>query len=288
MPEGFNDIHSYSELRIELPEFDHDDSYCPFWVDMNGNKYSPGIITCPMDNIQLHTAKHDYDNQYVCRVCGKYNKYDILDIGPAGGYIFYDKGYYSDGWRYLEAAPADLRVVAGMPTVDASISGYSSATVGYVFGYFRTKDSGSNLYVNGTTTYNTSNCTGTAIGTGAMNTQLLVDAMGEQSYSSSSGSGKTGNYAARLCDILTYTVGGETFDDWFLPSKDELYFMYVNLHKKGLGGFTYSEVQDTIFYWSSSETNGVPGDSMVQSFRYGQQYTNSRFESNRVRPVRTI
>lgn len=27
--------------------------------------------------------------------------------GPAGGYIFYDKGYYSDGWRYLEAAPYD-------------------------------------------------------------------------------------------------------------------------------------------------------------------------------------
>jgi len=31
--------------------------------------------------------------------------YDLCDIGPAGGYIFYDKGYYSSGWRYLEAAP---------------------------------------------------------------------------------------------------------------------------------------------------------------------------------------
>jgi hypothetical protein len=26
-------------------------------------------------------------------------------IGPAGGYVFYDKGNYSDDWRYLEAAP---------------------------------------------------------------------------------------------------------------------------------------------------------------------------------------
>ena len=25
--------------------------------------------------------------------------------GPAGGYIFYDKGGYSDGWRFLEVAP---------------------------------------------------------------------------------------------------------------------------------------------------------------------------------------
>ncbi|MBU4491547.1 MAG: DUF1566 domain-containing protein [Euryarchaeota archaeon] len=32
--------------------------------------------------------------------------YALRDIGPAGGYIFYDKGSYSDGWRYLEAAPA--------------------------------------------------------------------------------------------------------------------------------------------------------------------------------------
>ena len=30
----------------------------------------------------------------------------IGDKGPAGGWIFYDKGSYSDGWRYLEAAPA--------------------------------------------------------------------------------------------------------------------------------------------------------------------------------------
>jgi hypothetical protein len=31
--------------------------------------------------------------------------YSIGSIGPAGGYIFYDKGYNSNGWRYLEAAP---------------------------------------------------------------------------------------------------------------------------------------------------------------------------------------
>ena len=31
--------------------------------------------------------------------------YAVGDIGPSGGYIFYDKGNWGDGWRYLETAP---------------------------------------------------------------------------------------------------------------------------------------------------------------------------------------
>jgi len=38
----------------------------------------------------------------------KENKYKIGDRGPAGGWIFYDKGIFEDGWRYLEAAPLDM------------------------------------------------------------------------------------------------------------------------------------------------------------------------------------
>ena len=34
----------------------------------------------------------------------------VVTEGPAGGLIFYDKGYYSDGWRYLEAAPSDYYI----------------------------------------------------------------------------------------------------------------------------------------------------------------------------------
>lgn len=40
---------------------------------------------------------------------GVYSKqYKVGDFGPAGGIIFYDKGSFSDGWRYLEVASEDI------------------------------------------------------------------------------------------------------------------------------------------------------------------------------------
>jgi len=33
------------------------------------------------------------------------NIFGVGDVTPSGGIVFYDKGSYSDGWRYMEAAP---------------------------------------------------------------------------------------------------------------------------------------------------------------------------------------
>ena len=44
-----------------------------------------------------------------------YAKWDTIGIGnngPAGGYVFYDKGYYSNDWRYLEVSPSNTETMA--------------------------------------------------------------------------------------------------------------------------------------------------------------------------------
>lgn len=190
-------------------------------------------------------------------------KYD----GPAGGIVFYDKGEYSDGWRYLEAAPFDLRVVNGKPTVDAMADGWGDAEFFYVFGSYRDRPNGEAKLVG----------TNTSIGSGKANTKKLVDAMGDAAYTSNRSSDKetTANYAARLCSELVY--GG--YDDWFLPSKDELNLMYEELYKNGLGDLN-------AVYWSSSEYDAK--SAWKQSFSSGGLYDNSRNSDGCVRPIRAF
>ena len=199
--------------------------------------------------------------------CAK-KEYKVGDIGPAGGYIFYDKGSYSNGWRYLEAAPADLRVVDGKPTVDKSDPQYSSGIEEFVFGYYRKSFYGNNLFVNGMEDYN-EKCTGQAVGTGEKNTKLLVKAMGTSTYYKYEGSYETYAYAAKLCSDLVYNG----FDDWFLPSRDELALM--KRYKAGIDG--------SACYWSSSEHNILTDFAYVSDGGFG-----NRGHVYRVRPVRAF
>ena len=117
--------------------------------------------------------------------------------------------------------------------------------------------------------------TGTAIGTGKGNTEKIVSKFGNAEPSQN----KT-DYAAKLCFDLVVTKDGVVYDDWFLPSKDELNQMQSNLHKKGIGGFSVKD------YWSSSEYN--TSNAWFQYFLGGNQLNSSRNSNYRVRPVRAF
>jgi hypothetical protein len=92
--------------------------------------------------------------------------------------------------------------------------------------------------------------TSIAVDTGKENTQIIMSWLRQ--------SGEAGT-AAQYCDSLEYG----RFNDWFLPSKDELNLMYTNLRKKGLGDFEYT------WYWSSSEYGSI--DGWEQRFSDGAQ-----------------
>ncbi|MDR2177756.1 MAG: DUF1566 domain-containing protein [Treponema sp.] len=53
-------------------------------------------------------------------------EYRVGDFGPAGGWIFYDKGKVTDGWRYLEAAPVEAEFWAEWGVFGISIGGTKS------------------------------------------------------------------------------------------------------------------------------------------------------------------
>ena len=228
-----------------------------------------------------------YAFAFLCLECG-YAKLvsspTFGDIGPAGGIVFYDKGEYSDGWRYLEAAPNDLRLVSGVPCVDSSVSGYSSAKTEYMFGHvvriYRSHpvDCFVNKKFDGDAVYDESDCTRTGIGTGANNTMLLVQAMKDGAYFSIHDSTATQIYAAKLCSDLVYSG----FDDWFLPSKYELNVLCWALIRSG-SSTAYS-------YWSSSEDSefSFAGIAWSQSFDTGKQNGSWQEESLRIRPIRAF
>jgi hypothetical protein len=111
----------------------------------------------------------------------------------------------------------------------------------------------------------------TAIGTGRANTIAIVGQIVSATHCTSG--------AAYICDNLT--LGG--YDDWFLPSKDELYAMYGK--KNAIGGFAAKAK----WYWSSSEViNGSSIYAWLQNFGDGSQTNRNKVNSYYVRAVRAF
>lgn len=70
------------------------------------------------------------------------------------------------------------------------------------------------------------------------------------------------------------------YDDWFLPSKDELNQMYINLYLEGVGGFNAN------LYWSSSENSSI--SVFYQNFTDGSQDVSNKSNSLYVRACRSF
>lgn len=104
---------------------------------------------------------------------------------------------------------------------------------------------------------------GTEIGTGLANTNTIVAKQG------------IGTYAAKLCNDLVL----DGYDDWYLPSKDELYQIFLN--NSYIGGF----ISETS-YWSSSES-GVQ-KAWALKFQDGTWQEYDKYFANAVRCVRSF
>ncbi len=192
-------------------------SYCfNFWCDSLGNTYLPGNSYTVEQSLQLYAH---------------YRPYTVGDTGPAGGFVFYDKGHYSDGWRYLE------------------VMRFDTSSSGIV--WEQQLQSGQ---------YRTTGATATDIGTGFTNTAKILEVLGD------------GHYAVRLCALAN--VGG--YNDWCLPSKDELQLLFQ--YKSAVGNFT------SYNYWSSSEHS--QSRAWCQNFNSGAQSTQYKNNTYRVRAIR--
>jgi hypothetical protein len=173
--------------------------------------------------------------------------YKIGDTGPAGGLVFYDKGNSIGGWRYMEAAPVDLG-----PSPFISGSPPDSLPKNLKEQWDKTEGEG-----------------GRGIGKGKYNSEYLMEiAQARGGF----------NWAARLCD--NYELNG--FDDWFLPSRDELNFMWGNLYMKGLGNFRQEQ------YWSSTTWTDTWGSYRAWhvNFSDGQHDNQNANQQRRSRPIR--
>jgi hypothetical protein len=127
-------------------------------------------------------------------------------------------------------------------------------------------------------THTITGATGTAIGTGSSNTGLIIASQG--------GTAGSYTYAAGICADYTVDDGGVTYDDWFLPSQDELNEMRQNIGQGNtsgsgnVGGFSGSN------YWSSTEVDD--SGAWKQGFVNGDPYYGNKNNPSYVRAVRAF
>lgn len=235
--------------------------------------------------------------QYTCQLCGQqktvnsYYEFSIGDTGPAGGYIIYDCDLDNSegnpdnleseecGWRFIEAACSDIRYKDSNKNSVTINGGYGDGL--FVPGVFTASNPKGRFEVVSVPTYN-------GIGYGKTNTERLchpssVNSLRGYSYfevcsvrtnDAVGYGGRTSYYAARVCDILESEYETIVYDDWCLPSIDELVIMFNCIGR--VGGFVKSE---SVHYCSSSYYK-------IFNFETGSERNGGGIIGYRVRPIR--
>lgn len=108
---------------------------------------------------------------------------------------------------------------------------------------------------------------GSEIGTGKQNTKEIFDSC------------STVGIAARICSNLD--ING--FDDWYLPSRNEL--RKLNDNKIAIGGFTDNE---PYAYWSSTEKDKNYAWTYYISNGYSYEQATTKESVRKVRAIRTF
>ena len=206
-------------------------------------------------------------------------------VGPAGGWVFYDRGSYTTDafgtWRYLECSPNYTDSGPGFSTTGLSTDGFMrwgrrGVTTGATAGF---------------TGYNASGApVGHPIEAGGVSNSYKMWAVNQNRSHFSSYNAPEATNAIVYCFGLH--AGG--YSDWYLPSRGEYYWLWWNIvsnrvsgSNSGRGAATH--VASKAFdanrsYWSSTEDSA--DNAWVQNFDIGNQNFFLKSNFPRVRAVR--
>ena len=161
--------------------------------------YNFKVITFTGDLFELQTPTIA---RTLVKDCAYTNVFTIGQTGPSGGIVAYDKGSYTNGWRYIEVAPTDS-IIEEWGCMSGQIT----------------------------------NAQFDQVGTGYQNTVAIANYHNSLTnyYLNPSICSNLNNGSVSAKTALSQIIGLE--NDWCIPSVDELQLVYTNLHLQALGNF---------------------------------------------------
>jgi hypothetical protein len=201
------------------------------------------------------------------------NDYNVGDLAPGGGTVFYDAGTPQSWGRYLVAAATDYFAATNSTPYPSEVQ----------WGCYNMADVRASIVTG---------ATGTAFGTGKANTDKILAACKE--------TGIAADVARKYSTTNTAGAPGAA-GQWFLPSRDELNELCKIYSNGRTDTGQYASSQDGctgsgnptggfsqyFCYWSSSETGGWIAYN--QSFFWGSYMNGAvKYIPCAVRPVRVL